>query len=261
MATQQTTTSPAAKKKKRAPRTGAPSIRAQGGLVFGQYHYRQEPTVLLGPMYDFPITFGGNQTSPASTPGIALSASGAIPGFEQYLTARAKLQTTNYRVALPEFADPISDWLTRFEAGALGKTEILDGQTSAYAGLRMGLGFDDFLVFKQKGNADIRTLSYEPLWVPSLILGPEVGFDYDDTIFGHAAVNFGLANFATYYSLNLDMQVGYNFMDDMYGYLGADVTRRSLAVYTSLEGEDEAQQVGVLNDHVNLLTMGVGWQM
>ena len=48
-------------------------------------------------------------------------------------------------------------------------------------------------------------------------------------------------------------------MEDWYGFLGADVTRRSLAVY--IEGAKEAQQVGVLNDHVSLFTMGVGWQM
>ena len=98
-------------------------------------------------------------------------------------------------------------------------------------------------------------------WVPGLVVGPEIGFDYDETVFGHAAMSFGLANFATYYSMNLDMQVGYNFMDDWYGFLGADVTRRSLAVYTNPLGTTEAQQVGVLNDHVNLFTMGVGWQM
>jgi hypothetical protein len=260
MATQQTAT--AAPKKKKTSHTGGPSLRVQGGLIAGKYHYRQEPTVLLGPMYDFPITFGGNATRPASTPGFALGASGDIPGLEQYLGARARFQTSNYRLELPEFADPISDWLTHFEAVAIGKTDLLEnGGTTVYGGLRLGLGFDDFLVFKQEGNADIRTLSYEPLWVPGLVVGPEIGFDYDETVFGHAAVSFGLANFATYYSMNLDMQVGYNFRDDWYGFLGADVTRRSLAVYTSLSGTSDAQQVGILNDHANMFTMGVGWQM
>ena len=260
MATQQAKkTTP---KKKKTPRTGSPSLRVQGGLTVGQYHYRQEPTVLLGPMYDFPITFGGNATKPATAPGITLAGAGDVPGLEQYLSAQVKLRTVNYRLSLPEFAEPVSDWLTHFEAAALGKTELLEvGPTTVYGGLRLGLGYDDFLVFKQEGNADIRTLSYEPLGVSSLVVGPEVGFDYDQTVFGHAAVNFGLANFSTYYSLNFDMQVGYRFMDDWYGFLGADVTRRSLAVYVTPEGTSKAQQVGLLNDQVNLFTMGVGWEM
>jgi hypothetical protein len=94
-----------------------------------------------------------------------------------------------------------------------------------------------------------------------MVVGPEVGVSWDDTVFGHAAINFGLANFSTYYAFNTEVQVGYAFTDDWYGFLGADMSRRSLAVYMTPEGVDEVIQVGVLDDYLNLFTMGVGWQM
>ena len=119
---------------------------------------------------------------------------------------------------------------------------------------------DDFLVFQQSGNADVRTLDYGPLVVPGLVVGPEFGFTVDDGVFGHAAVNFGLANFTTYYRLNLDAQVGYAFNDSVYAYLGGDITRRSLAIFMETDGADEPSQVGIIEDHSNLITLGVGWQ-
>ncbi|MEC8193058.1 MAG: hypothetical protein VX127_10005, partial [Myxococcota bacterium] len=94
-----------------------------------------------------------------------------------------------------------------------------------------------------------------------LVVGPEFGFTIDDSIFGHAAVNFGFANFNTYYRLNLDAQVAYAFTEDLYGYLGADVTRRSLAIYMETDGADSTSQVGIIEDHSNLVTLGVGWQL
>lgn len=260
MANQQASPEPKKKKAKRE-RTDAAWLRAQGGLAIGSYHYRQEPSVLLGPLYDYPITFGGSATAPATAPGLALAAAADIPGLEDNLAARVRYRSVLYRVSLPEFSEPVADWLTNFEAVGLGKGTFEAGSATMYAGARLGLGMDDFLVFQQSGNADVRTLDYGPLIVPSLVVGPEFGFTVDDSVFGHAALNFGLANFSTYYRLNLDAQVGYAFTDDMYAFFGADVTRRSLAVFMVPNGETEAQQVGVIEDHANVFTLGMGWQL
>jgi len=260
MATQAAAPADAQKpKKKKAPRTGDGSVRAQGGLAVGSYHYRQEPSVLLGPIYDFPITFGGGQTDAATAPGFALAAAADLPGLEDTVAVRARLRSVLYRVALPEFSEPLADWLTSFDVVGLGKSTFADGQL--YAGARIGLGVDDFLVFQQSGNADVRTLDYGPLIVTGLVLGPEFGFTLENNIFGHAAVNFGLANFTDYYRLNLDAQVGYTFTESMYGYLGTDITRRSLAVYMETEGSGDPDQVGIIEDHSNLFTVGVGWEL
>jgi hypothetical protein len=192
---------------------------------------------------------------------LALAAAADIPGLEDNLAARVRYRSVLYRVSLPEFSEPVADWLTNFEAVGLGKGTFEAGSATMYAGARLGLGMDDFLVFQQSGNADVRTLDYGPLIVPSLVVGPEFGFTVDDSVFGHAALNFGLANFSTYYRLNLDAQVGYAFTDDMYAFFGADVTRRSLAVFMVPDGQTEAQQVGVIEDHANVFTLGMGWQL
>ena len=261
MATQQT--APTEPKKAKKPKTtgAGAALRVQGGAAVGQYHYRQEPSVLLGPIYDFPITFGGGETAAATSPGLSLAGAADVPGLEENLAVRARLRSVLYRVSLPEFADPISDWLTSFDLAGLGKTTFEAGDATLHAGARVGISVDDFLVFQQSGTADIRTLDYGPLIVTGLVVGPEFGFTIDDSIFGHAAVNFGFANFNTYYRLNLDAQVAYAFTEDLYGYLGADVTRRSLAIYMETDGADSTSQVGIIEDHSNLVTLGVGWQL
>jgi hypothetical protein len=245
----------------KTPSGDHPWLRAQGGFALGSYHYRQEPTVLMGPLYDFPITFGGNATSAAMAPGFALAAAVDVPTLEDYLTVRAQFRSVQYRIALPEFADPIGDWLNSSHVLGVGKYTHEQGDLRIHGGLRLGFGIDDFLIFRQSGNADVRVLDYGPLAVPGMVVGPEVGVSWDDTVFGHAAINFGLANFSTYYAFNTEVQVGYAFTDDWYGFLGADMSRRSLAVYMTPEGVDEVIQVGVLDDYLNLFTMGVGWQM
>lgn len=260
MATQPATNQ-APPKKKKAPRTDSVWLRAQGGLAIGSYHYRQEPSVLLGPIYDFPITFGGGTTAAATAPGLTAAAALDVPGLEDNLAARARIRSVLYRVSLPEFSEPISDWLTNFEVLGLGKGTFEAGDATVYAGARLGFGADDFLVFQQSGNADVRRLDYGPLVVPNLIIGPEVGFTVDDSVFGHAALNFGLANFSAYYRLNLDAQVGYAFTDEMYGFLGADITRRSLAIFMTTEGSSTPGQVGIIEDHANVFTLGMGWQL
>jgi hypothetical protein len=126
-------------------------------------------------------------------------------------------------------------------------------------GLRLGMGFDDFMAFQQSGTADRRTLDYGPLVVTALVTGPEVAVSWTDKVFGHVGIDFSFANFSSYYSFRLDMEVAYAFQDNLYGFIGSDMTRRSLAVYMPHEGEN--QQVGVLEDHINLITFGVGWQM
>jgi len=248
-------------KKKASPSGDHPWLRAQGGLVLGSYHYRQEPTVLMGPLYDFPITFGGNATSAAMAPGFALAASADVPTMEDFLAVQAKFRSAQYRIALPEFSDPIGDWLNNGHVVGVGKYTHEQGDIRIHGGLRLGVGFDDFMIFRQSGNADIRVLDYGPLVVPGMVVGPEVGANWNDTVFGHAAINFGLANFSTYYAFTTELQVGYAIDESWYGFIGADISRRSLAVYMVPDGQDEILQVGVLDDHLNLITLGVGWQM
>ena len=142
----------------------------------------------------------------------------------------------------------------------LGKYTFGAGDLRAYGGLRLGFNSDDFLVFRQSGNTDVRVLDYGPLVVPGLLVGPEAGFTWNETLFGHAAIDFTLANASSYYAFTTDINVGYSFHDSWFAFLGAEITRRSLAVYMIPDGTGEVMQVGVLDDHVNLFSVGVGWQ-
>ncbi len=248
-------------KQPKSDSSDSPWLRAQAGATFGSYHYRQEPTVLMGPMYDFPITFGGSATSPAFTGGLSLSAKADIPPLQDYLSVSAKFRSVQYRIALPEFANPIADWLTKAQVVGLGKYTFDAGDVRAYGGLRLGFNSDDFLVFRQSGNTDVRVLDYGPLVVPGMLVGPEAGFTWNDTLFGQAAIDFTLANASSYYAFTTDLSVGYTFHESWYAFLGAEITRRSLAVYMIPDGSSDIMQVGVLDDHVNLFSLGIGWQM
>jgi len=217
--------------------------------------------VLMGPLYDFPITFGGNATNPATAPGFSLAGSADIPTLEDFLAVRAKFRSVLYRISLPEFSDPIADWLNKAQVVGVGKYTFDQGNARIYGGMRLGFSTDDFMIFRQSGNSDVRVLDYGPLVVPGMVIGPEAGFSLDESLFGHIAIDFGLANASSYYAFTTEFQVGYAFQEGLYAFLGADITRRSLAVYMVPEGENEVLQVGVLDDHVNMISLGVGWQM
>lgn len=259
VADQGTKDAPQKKKKKKAASGDNPWFRAQLGLAVGGYHYHQEPSVALGPIYDFPITFGGNETDSATAPGFSLRSAMEVPGLEDNLGARATFRTVLYRVDLPEFSEPISDWLSNTNIVAVGRHTINAGDFRIQPGLRLGMGFDDFMAFQQTGTEDQRTLDYGPLVVTALVTGPEVAVSWTDKVFGHVGLDFGLANFSQYYSMRLDMEVAYAFQDSLYAFMGTEMTRRSLAVYMPYKGATE--QVGVIEDHINLITLGVGWQM
>jgi hypothetical protein len=246
-------------KEKDKPRVDGPWLRAQAGLAFGGYHFRQEPTMTLGPIYDAPITWGGTETESAKAPGIAMKAAMDVPGLADNLGARASFRSVIYRVQIENFEAPISDWATEMNILAVGRHTLQLGEIEVQPGLRLGMGVDDFMLFQQSGTEDRRNMNYGPLVVTSLITGPELAASWQDKVFGHIALDFGFANFNTYYAMGFDLEVAYAFTDDLYGFFGTEVTRRSLAIYMPLNGS--TQQVGVVEDHINLMSIGIGWQM
>ena len=67
--------------------------------------------------------------------------------------------------------------------------------------------------------------------------------------FQNFAIDFGMANASSYYSITTEIEVGYAFQENWFAFVGADVTRRSLAVYMIPDGQEDVLQVGVLDDH------------
>jgi hypothetical protein len=118
---------------------------------------------------------------------------------------------------------------------------------------------DDFMIYKQKGNLDVRVLRYEPLIVPGLIIGPEIGVDWKDLAFLETGLDFGFSGLA-YYKLKWSAMAGFAFHNDWYGFVGAEIINRETAVWLEPEGGGELIQEGILADHVNTVSIGVGYQ-
>jgi len=245
------------KKKRAKPSGDGPWLRAQAGLVFGGYHYRQEPTVLRGPIVDAPITFGGTETDAAQAAGFTVKSAMEIPSLRDNLGVRASYRSALYKVDLPDlgFEETISDWLNNFQVVGVGRTTIQAGDIELQPGLRLGLAWDDFMTFQQTDTKN----TYGPLVVTALQTGPELAMSWNDQVFGHIGMNFNFANFTAYYALGLDMELAYAFQDDLYAFIGAEFNRRSLGVYRDQSGENT--QVGVVEDHFNGFNLGLGWQM
>jgi hypothetical protein len=129
-----------------------------------------------------------------------------------------------------------------------------------YAGLGLGMSADDFMIYKQKGNVDVRVLRYEPLVVPGLIVGPEIGIDWKDRAFLETAVDFGFANGATYYKIKWGATAGVSFHNNWYGFVGGEIINRETGVWLQPEGGGKKSQEGILSDHINAVSIGVGYQ-
>ena len=248
-------------KKERKPRADDyPLLRAGVGLVLGTYSYRQEPVVERGPLYDYAITFGGKVTKPAPSPGGKLQVRLWIPGLK-YVGAEAAFRATHYALSLPEFDTPISDWVNELTVRGIGRYPHDVGEVRIHGGMRLGMTVDDFLIYRQSGQTDLRVLEYEPLVVSGMELGPEIGVEWTGGVFGVTGIDFGLAGASNYYKLSWDAMVGYAFIDTAYAFFETEITRRETGIYLKPEGGGAKDQVGVVSDHANLFIIGAGFQL
>lgn len=249
-------------KPKKEPREKGdyPLFRGGVGIALGGYSYRQQPVVEHGPLYDYAVTFGGDATKPAPSPGVKLDARLWIPGVK-YVGAEASFRTSHYAVTLPEFDSPITDWVNEFKVRGIGRYPHQIGEVQVHAGLRMGMSWDDFLIYRQSGEKELRVLEYAPLVITALELGPEIGVEWDGGVFGHTGLDFGLAGGTNYYKLSWDLRLGYSFIDNAYAFFDTNIVRRETAIYLSPDGGGAKTQVGVVSDHLSLFILGAGIQL
>ncbi len=252
---------PVAPQPVRKPRDGPPIVRASSGLTVGGYSYKQEAVIASGPLYDYDITFGGGVTSPATSPGFTLAARAWLPGDSmKYLGFAASFRSVNYSLSLKEFDTPIVDWLNEFSLKGVARYPHDIGDVRIHGGVGVGMTMDDFMIYKQDGNQDVRVLEYMPLVIPGMVIGPEVGVDWKGKLFLDTSLNFGLANAATYYKITWNGTVGYAFVPNWYVFLGGEISNRETGVWIKPKGGGKKAQVGILADHLNAGTLGVGFQ-
>lgn len=237
-----------------------PWLRVRAGYTGGLYSYEQAPLSSTGPLYSKRIVFGGGATSPAGAAGFSAKAKAWSPGFS-YAGLEASFQTVRYTVQLPEYSEPIPDWVTNFHLGLLGRYPIALGSSSQlHIGARVGWTMDDFIVYRQSVEASQLVLSWEQLIVNSLDLGGELGFEAGDRVFGTVGGGIALANGSEMYTTKMDASVGVRlvaglFVDGNFGYQA-----RSVDIYHIPQGETEKSRAGELTDSLLSFGGGLGYQ-
>ncbi|MFT5679661.1 MAG: adhesin/invasin [Myxococcota bacterium] len=232
-----------------------PWLRLQAGGQGGLYSYQQKSLDANGPIYEKEITFGGGTTSPASSVGMNFRGRGFAPGLT-YVGADFAYNLSQYAVALPEFGEPISDWLHDVSLVGVGRYPFDIGGTTLHAGARVGLGLDDFMLYRQTTDGEQIFLQYEPLFITALQVGGEIGAEIGDNFFAVGTIDLGLAGGSSFYRTDLDLMLGYAFTDNLYVHGKAGSISRN----TTLLGEDGGT-VGELRDGFTSFGLGIGYQM
>jgi hypothetical protein len=232
-----------------------PWLRMQAGVQAGLYSYQQKSLDANGPIYEKEITFGGNTTEPASSIGMNLRGRGFAPDMP-YFGGEFAYSAGQYAVALPEFSEPISDWLHDISLVGIARYPFDIGGSTLHAGARAGLEVDDFMLYRQETDGDQIFLQYEPLLISSLQLGAEVGAELGDNFFAIGTMDLGLAGGTSFYRTDFSLLLGYSFMDNLYAHAGAG----SIARNTTLLNEDGGS-VGELRDGFTNFIFGIGYEM
>jgi hypothetical protein len=256
-------------KKKKEPRvkkprepSKAPMLRVTAAASVGNYSFQQMPETGDGVLYEKSITFNNqlDGSSPAQMGGVSITARGFYPDIP-YLGAELKLHSDSYAVNIPEFNDPIVDWLTVGDIAFIGRYPQTFGDYDVHAGARAGLSTDHFLVYKQVDlGGGLLELSYEPLPLRSSFIGLDIGVESSLGVFGDFYYDLAFTGGGSYRK-KTGMNVGYNVIsgdtplggEAIYVQLGIRSTVRELEI----EGSDGP--AGSLRDGKNSFLFGAGW--
>ncbi|MGC6510118.1 MAG: hypothetical protein ACON4U_16990 [Myxococcota bacterium] len=240
--------------KSRKSASDAPLVRASAAYAGGFYGYQQVPTSKDGPLYGNSITFN-NQTegsSSARTAGFDLRARGFIPTIK-YLGFEGKYHGDFYQVNLSEFNDPVPDIINELDLIAIGRYPFAAGSTQLHVGGRLGFSVDDFTVYRQTlVEADDAELSYEPLNIPSAIVGLEGAIESELGLFADAYFDIGLRG--SVYRTQLGANIGYSLPASLFGTAGFRTSTREIEI------ETDSGKVGEIRDVNTTLLFGIGYE-
>ena len=234
-----------------------PWLRASAGYLGGQYSYEQTPLSSTGPLYPQRIVFGGSVTSPAGASGFNVDGRAWMPGLD-FVGVDAGFATTRYTVTLPGYNQSIPDWINIFHVTGLARVPFEAGANDLHVAARVGWSMDDYIVYRQGGNAAQTTLNWEQLTVQAIDVGAEFGAEVGDNLFGNLGGGIGLGNGSELYRWGFDANVGYVIYSDLFIDAEFGYTSRSSGVYNAVDGAKS--KVGELSDQNMSFGGGVGWQ-
>jgi hypothetical protein len=232
------------------PEIDRPFGRLRVSFVGSSYSYRQEPGDDTGALLNTTLGWGGDGTT-ASPLGAEVAARVLLP-MAPYVGLHAQARFTRYSVASDAFNEPIRDTLYAVRTHLVGRGPIRIGRDELSFGARVGFRYDDLITFRGCSDPGCE-IRYEPLGLPGLGVGGEVGFEAWK-LYGLVAVEGGFANGTAPYALNVDVNLGFQIHKNFFVDAGFGWQRRRL----TLEGADSGQVRGRLADDQFLGTVGAG---
>ncbi|MEL6346309.1 MAG: hypothetical protein AAFV53_24575 [Myxococcota bacterium] len=227
-----------------------------GGSRLGLYGYSQEPAQGSSVLYARSISFGLNGQVGAFTPGIHARARFFFPSRDAF-GVDAEYSTTTYQLTFVELDDPVVDWIHDFSIGAVARHTFRSRPAAVSVGLQLGIGLDDFLVYRQIVDGESLRLGYESLNTFSFQPGIEVKADLWFGLFVLAELDVGFAQGTTFYRTDIATTIGYTppKRRALFLYLRGNQISRQALLY-----DDNGLESGLVTDSSRMVDLGLGVQ-
>jgi hypothetical protein len=177
-----------------------------------------------------------------------------MPGVE-VVGLRVRGRMTRYGIAASIFEGQALDWLVDSSIDVMGRYTMPLSFGSVWAGGHVGLRYDDFMIFTGCLD-DGCSVGFEPLTVPGLGLGLDVGVDLGQAVVS-AEYTQGFARFQVPYASSVELRGAYR-LDERWS---IDLGLVSIARSVILEGADSGLERGTLDDSQRILELGVGFRL
>jgi len=228
--------------------------RFRASAVVSTYTYEQTPGADPGEVLDRVLTVGGGSGSPASPGGFELDGRVWLdPASVPYVGFHASLRNTWYSIRSEAFQNAAKDQLLQGRVDLLLRAPFETGSDLFWVGARGGFHYDDFIYFEGCIDGPGCAVGYQPLSVPGLAFGPEVGAELGP-VFLVGGYTFGLANFGSPYLNAFDLDAGLEIAGPLFAEVGfGSVSRR-----VDLVGKSSDAVRGSLKDAQMLFDVGLG---
>jgi hypothetical protein len=232
-----------------------PWLRVRASGVGSSYSYTQTPSETHGSLLPEVLSVGkqagGKNATPVGAEGHARIWVPSVP----YVGADINLRGTRYAIAADVFQGEAADWLYDFSIDAAGRIPFTVGSDEFWIGARTGFRYTDFMIFRGCLDPDC-TVTFEPLTLPGLDLGLDVGAEIGDAYFV-ASTSQGVAFPFVRYATSVDVNGGYQIVDNFFVDLGFTGMWRNVEVIAA----DTAEVRGNLSDSQVIFKGGVGFSL
>ena len=228
-----------------------PWMRTQLGFVLSTYAYSQTPTLENGGLLPSELSWGGGEGGAALPLGVELISRGHVPDLP-YIGWHASFRYTRYTVSSPSFSEDAVDNLFAVRLNLRGRYPIKIKQEELSIGARVGFRYDDFVTFRGCDTPGCQ-VTYQPLQVPGLDVGVEVGAEFWK-MYANVAATGGFAYGSSPYAVGVDANVGWNITENLFIDAGFGWQQRQ----ADLEGAESGLVRGTLDDQTFAGTLGVG---